>query len=208
MIFSQTVPTKGNLINLKQQLVLASQGHELLEKKRNIIMRELVELIESAKQIQEEILKVFEQAYESLQLANLDLGIENVEEYADGVPEYDALRIRFRSVMGVEVPEIYKEDVPWEIPYEIYRTDAALDKAYLSFRKVLELIVEAAMIENKVYKLAYEVNKTKKRVSSLENIVIPQLKESIKFIQDTLEEFEREEFFKLKRMKQTTNRWE
>ncbi|HEW92514.1 MAG TPA: V-type ATP synthase subunit D [Thermotogaceae bacterium] len=208
MIFSQTVPTKGNLINLKQQLVLASQGHELLEKKRNIIMRELVELIESAKQIQEEILKVFEQAYESLQLANLDLGIENVEEYADGVPEYDALRIRFRSVMGVEVPEIYKEDVPWEIPYEIYRTDAALDKAYLSFRRVLELIVEAAMIENKVYKLAYEVNKTKKRVSSLENIVIPQLKESIKFIQDTLEEFEREEFFKLKRMKQTTNRWE
>lgn len=206
MIFSQTVPTKGNLINLKQQLILASQGHDLLEKKRNIIMRELVELIESARQIQEEILRVFEQAYESLQLANLDLGIENVEEYADGVPEYDALRIRFRSVMGVEVPEIYKENLPLEIPYEIYRTDAALDKAYLSFRKVLELIVEAAMIENKVYKLAYEVNKTKKRVSALENIVIPQLRESIKFIQDTLEEFEREEFFKLKRMKQATSR--
>ncbi|SHE66156.1 V/A-type H+-transporting ATPase subunit D [Marinitoga hydrogenitolerans DSM 16785] len=201
MIFNQTIPTKGNLINLKQQFVLAKQGHDLLEKKRNIIMKELIDLIDQARDIQEKILKIFEKAYESLQLANLDLGIENVEEYANGVPEYDNLNIRFRSVMGVEVPEFYREKQTIEIPYEIYRTNAALDQAYISFKTVLELITEASIIENKVYKLAYEVKKTKKRVSSLENIVIPQLKESIKFIQDTLEEFEREEFFKLKKLK-------
>ncbi|AEX85001.1 ATP synthase subunit D [Marinitoga sp. 1135] len=201
MIFNQTIPTKGNLINLKQQYKLAKQGHDLLEKKRNIIMKELVDLIEQAQEIQERILKIFEIAYESLQLANLDLGIENVEQYAKGVPEFDGMKIRFRSIMGVEVPEIYKNEKKTEIPYEIYRTDAALDKAYISFKQVLELITEAAMIENKVYKLAYEVKKTKKRVSALENVVIPQLQSSIKFIQDTLEEFEREEFFKLKKLK-------
>ncbi|KLO22233.1 MULTISPECIES: V-type ATP synthase subunit D [unclassified Marinitoga] len=201
MIFNQTIPTKGNLINLKQQIILAKQGHDLLEKKRNIIMKELVDLIDQAKSVQDRILKIFNKAYESLQLANLDLGIENVEEYANGVLEYDDLKIRFRSIMGVEVPEIYKEEQKIDIPYEIYRTDAALDQAYISFKTVLGLIIEASMIENKVYKLAHEVKKTKKRVSALENIVIPQLQSSIKFIQDTLEEFEREEFFKLKKLK-------
>lgn len=202
MIFDQTVPTKGNLINLKQQYQFSQQGHDLLERKRNIIMKELVDLIEQAKEIQERISTIFAKAYEALQLANLDLGIENVEEYADGVPEYEDLKIRFRSVMGVEVPEILREEKPKiEIPYEIYRTDAALDEAYISFKTVLSLIIEAAMIENKVYKLAYEAQKTKKRVSALENIVIPQLKQSIKFIQDTLEELDREEFFKLKMIK-------
>ncbi|KLO23793.1 V-type ATP synthase subunit D [Marinitoga sp. 1197] len=201
MIFNQTIPTKGNLINLKQQIILAKQGHDLLEKKRNIIMKELVDLIDQAKSVQDRILKIFNRAYESLQLANLDLGIENVEEYANGVLEYDNLKIRFRSIMGVEVPEIYKEEQKIDIPYEIYRTDAALDQAYIYFKTVLELIIEASMIENKVYKLAHEVKKTKKRVSALENIVIPQLQSSIKFIQDTLEEFEREEFFKLKKLK-------
>lgn len=202
MIFKQTIPTKGNLINLKQQFKLSQQGHDLLERKRNIIMQELVDLIEQAKDIQEKILVIFSNAYEALQLSNLDLGIESVEEFAYGVPEYLDLKIRLRSVMGVEVPEIYNEEKQKiEIPYEIYRTDAALDEAYISFKTVLDLITEASMIEDKVYKLAYEVRKTKKRVSSLENIVIPQLKDSIKFIQDTLEEFEREEFFKLKKLK-------
>ncbi|MDY6896063.1 MAG: V-type ATP synthase subunit D, partial [Thermotogota bacterium] len=181
---------------------LSQEGHDLLEKKRNIIMKELVDLIEQAKEVQEKILTTLAKAYESLQLANLDLGIENIEEYANGIPEYDELKIRFKSVMGVEVPELFRQEKPKvEIPYEIYRTDAALDEAYISFETALELITEASMIENKVYKLAYEVQKTKKRVSALENIVIPKMKESIKFIQDTLEETEREEFFKLKKLK-------
>jgi len=202
MIFDQTIPTKGNLIALKQQYQLSQEGHDLLEKKRNIIMKELVDLIEQAKEVQEKILTTLAKAYESLQLANLDLGIENIEEYANGIPEYDELKIRFKSVMGVEVPELFRQEKPKvEIPYEIYRTDAALDEAYISFETALELITEASMIENKVYKLAYEVQKTKKRVSALENIVIPKMKESIKFIQDTLEETEREEFFKLKKLK-------
>ena len=201
MIFNETIPTKGNLINLKKQLLLATEGHDLLEKKRNIILKELVNLIDQAKELQEKIFEIFERAYMSLQMASIDLGIETIEEYAQGIPEYTAFKIRFRSIMGVEIPEIYKEDFKPTIPYEIYRTSPALDEAYLAFKYVLELITSVATIENSVYKLAYEAKKTSKRVSALENIVIPQLKDAIKFIQDTLEEFEREEFFKLKKLK-------
>lgn len=204
MIFNETIPTKGNLINLKKQLTLASEGHDLLEKKRNIILKELVNLIDQAKELQDKIFTVFEKAYKSLQMASIDLGIETIEEYAQGISEYDAFKIRFKSIMGVEIPEMYKDDSKLSIPYEIYRTSPALDEAYLSFKHVLDLITTVATIENSVYKLAYEAKKTSKRVSALENIVIPQLKESIKFIQDTLEEFEREEFFKLKKLKKTS----
>ncbi|KHC92351.1 V-type ATPase subunit D [Thermotoga sp. Mc24] len=195
-------PTRGNLIALKERLSLALQGYDLLERKRTVIMRELVSLIEEARKLQEELLKVFEKAYRSLQRANLDLGIESVEEYASGISEFSALKIVFRSVMGVEVPEMEIEGFDTEIPYEIYSTNAALDQAYLAFRKALELVAKVAVIENKVYRLAYEAKKVKKRVNALENVVIPQLKETIKYIQDTLEEQEREEFFKIERLKE------
>ena len=199
-------PTRGNLIALKQQLRLAIQGYDLLERKRTVIMRELVGLIEEAKKLQEELLSTFEEAYRSLQKANLDLGIESVEEYASGIPEFKAMKIIFSSVMGVEVPEIQIERFETEIPYEIYSTNAALDQAYLVFRKALELVARVAVIENKVYRLAHEAKKTKKRVNALENLIIPRLKETIKYIQDTLEELEREELFRLKRLKEKVAR--
>ena len=196
------VPTKGNLIRLKEQLKLAVSGHSLLEKKRNVLMKELLSIVSDARKLQEEILRVFEEAYKSLQLANLDLGMEYMDEVSRAVPEYNGLKIRLRSVMGVEVPEVVAEEFPMEIPYGIYRSNSALDKTYLSFVKVLKLITKAVWIENTAYKLAYEVRKTKKRVNALENVVIPQLKSNIKYIQDTLEEMEREELVKIKRIKE------
>ena len=181
---------------------LARGGHSLLERKRNVLLRELMTLVDKARELQDDILEEFERAYKSLQLANLDLGMEYMDEVGRAVPEYDGLSIRMRSVMGVEVPEITARPFPREIPYGIYRSNSALDKAYLSFVRVLELITEVVWIENTAYRLAYEVRKTKKRVNALENIVIPRLESMIKFIQDVLEEMEREEFVKVKKMKE------
>ena len=199
---NKVVPTKGNLIRLKDQLRLSESGHSLLEKKRNVLMKELLSIVDEAKELQNEILEVFEQAYKSLQLANLDLGMEYMDEISRAVPEYNGLSIRMKSVMGVEVPEVRAQDFPKDIPYGIYRSNSALDKTYLSFVNVLKLITKAVWVENTAYRLAYEVRKTRKRVNALENVVIPQLKESIKFIQDVLEELEREELVKIKKAKQ------
>ncbi len=199
---NKVVPTKGNLIRLKDQLRLSESGHSLLEKKRNVLMKELLSIVDEARKLQDEILDVFEKAYKSLQLANLDLGMEYMDEISRAVPEYDGLSIRMRSVMGVEVPEVIAQEFPKDIPYGIYRSNSALDKTYLSFVNVLKLITRAVWIENTAYRLAYEVRKTRKRVNALENVVIPQLKENIKFIQDVLEELEREELVKIKKAKQ------
>ncbi len=199
---NKVVPTKGNLIRLKDQLRLSESGHSLLEKKRNVLMKELLSIVDEARELQNEILEVFEKAYKSLQLANLDLGMEYMDEISRAVPEYNGLSIRMKSVMGVEVPEVRAQDFPKDIPYGIYRSNSALDKTYLSFVNVLKLITKAVWVENTAYRLAYEVRKTRKRVNALENVVIPQLKENIKFIQDVLEELEREELVKIKKAKQ------
>ena len=198
----RAVPTKGNLLRLKERLKLAESGHTLLEKKRNVLMREMLSLIDEARDLQEKILDVFEKAYKSLQMTNLDLGMEYVDEIGRAVPEYKDLDVRLRSVMGVEVPEVRMKWELKEIPYGIYRSNSALDATYLSFIKVLQLIAKVAWIENTVYRLAYEIKKTRKRVNALENVVIPQLRSQIKYIQDVLEEVEREEFVRVKKMKE------
>jgi len=203
MIFKESVPTKGNLINLKEQYSLAKEGYELLQRKRNILLHELINLIERASIIQQQILLIFSQAYDALQNAALDIGMEFIDEISHSVTVENSIDIRFRSVMGIEVPEVYamvKNKEP-QMPYGIYRTNSSLDRAYIGFTKALELATNAAMIENAVYRLAYEAKRTRKRVSSLENIVIPSLEEGIKDIQTALEEIEREEFFKLKKLK-------
>ena len=198
----RAVPTKGNLLRLKERLKLAESGHTLLEKKRNVLMREMLSLIDEARDLQEKILEVFERAYKSLQMTNLDLGMEYVDEIGRAVPEYKDLDVRLRSVMGVEVPEVRMKWELKEIPYGIYRSNSALDATYLSFIKVLQMIAKAAWIENTVYRLAYEIKKTRKRVNALENVVIPQLRSQIKYIQDVLEEVEREEFIRVKKIKE------
>jgi V/A-type H+-transporting ATPase subunit D len=203
MIFKESVPTKGNLINLKEQYSLAKEGYELLQRKRNILLHELINLIERASIIQQQILLIFSQAYDALQNAALDIGMEFIDEISHSVTIENSIDIRFRSVMGIEVPEVYAmvKNKEVQMPYGIYRTNSSLDRAYIGFTKALELATNAAMIENAVYRLAYEAKRTQKRVSSLENIVIPSLEEGIKDIQTALEEIEREEFFKLKKLK-------
>ena len=97
-------PTKGNLIKAKNSLALARQGYELMDKKRNILIRELMDLIDKAEAIQSEIMNVYTVAYRSLEQANIELGIRNVEAFSEAVPVEDDIHIKTRSIMGVEIP--------------------------------------------------------------------------------------------------------
>ena len=97
-------PTKGNLILAKNSLALAKQGYELMDKKRNILIRELMELIDKASSIQKEIDTTFTAAYDALQRANIENGILTVQEIAATIPIEDGIRIKTRSIMGTEIP--------------------------------------------------------------------------------------------------------
>lgn len=192
--------TKGNLISTQRSLALAKTGYELMDKKRNILIREMKLLVDKATSIQSEIDKVFSEAYASLIEANLSSGV--IQSIAEAVPVENGVRIRTKSVMGVEVPLVTLEEKREEtVPYGLMETDAALDNAYSKFERVKELCVTLSEIENSVYRLAIAIKKTQRRANSLKNIVIPRQEAMVKFIVNTLEEKEREEFSRMKIIK-------
>ena len=194
-------PTKGNLMIAKNSLVLAKQGYELMDKKRNILIRELMDLIKEAKGIQSEIDQTFTDAYVSLQMANIELGISYVQEIADTIPIEDSIRIKTRSIMGTEIPLVeYNKQA--ELPsYAFYNTTESLDEAKNSFDKVKELTIRLSMVENSAYRLAADIKRTQKRANALKNITIPTYTELVNHITNVLEEKEREEFSRLKVIK-------
>lgn len=196
-----TVPTKGNLMTAKSSLALARQGYELMDKKRNILIREIMDLNDKAKDIQSEIDETFTKAYAALEKANIELGIKNVETVAFNVSPENDIRIRTRSIMGTEIPLVkHREEVRNPV-YSFYGTTESLDQAKACFEKVKELTIRLSMIENSAYRLAYNIKKTQKRANALQNITIPSYETLVKNIDNALEEKEREEFTRLKVIK-------
>ncbi|MBE6903361.1 MAG: V-type ATP synthase subunit D [Ruminococcaceae bacterium] len=193
------VPTKGNLLSAKKSYKLALLGYELMDKKKNILVREMMGLLDRASEIQKKINETFLNAYKALQTANISHGI--CEKIAYTTAEEKDLNLKFRSVMGVELPMVELERKRIELPYGLASTDAMTDDAYCSFIEVKYLCADLAQVENSVYRLAMAIKKTQKRANALKNIIIPKYEYTIKYITDSLEEKEREEFTRLKVIK-------
>ena len=198
----RTFPTKGNLILAKNSLALANQGYELMDKKRNILIRELMELIDQAKDIQEQIDSTFTHAYKCLQHANIEHGISLVSQLAYTVPIEDSIKIKSRSIMGTEIPLVDYTPDENQPTYSFSTTDESIDRAREAFRKVKELTIKLSMIENAAYRLSPNIKKTQKRANALKNITIPTYTTLVSSISNALEEKEREEFTRLKVIKQ------
>ncbi len=196
-----TFPTKGNLILAKNSLALAVQGYGLMDKKRSILLRELMALIDQAKDIQAEIDTTFTEAYKALQRANIELGIHYVQEISASVPVENGIRIKSRSIMGTEIPLVQHEPAPLSLTYAYYSTRESLDEARAKFEKVKELTIKLSMVENSAYRLASNIKKTQKRANALKNITIPMYQTLARDITNALEEKEREEFTRLKVIK-------
>lgn len=196
----QIFPTKGNLIKTKRQLAQAVMGYELMDRKRNILVREMVTLVDEAKELRASIESTYSEAYKSLERANTATGF--AFELAQTIPVENSLKLSVRSVMGVELPKIVSEIKPPADPaYPMHLTNAAFDDAYMSFNKVKVFTVRLAEVENDIYRLANGIIKTQKRANALKNIIIPKFKEQVKFISNALEEKEREEFSRQKVIK-------
>ena len=194
-------PTKGNLMLAKNSLALAHQGYDLMEKKRNILLKELMSLIDEAKDIQKEIDLTFTKAYACLQRANIEQGISKVQEIAFTVPIEDSIRIQVRSIMGTEIPHVKYDEKQNNLTYSFGNTHESVDMAREAFRQVKELTIKLAEVENSAYRLANNIKKTQKRANALKNITIPMYDRLVKNINNALEEKEREEFTRLKVIK-------
>lgn len=196
----QVFPTKGNLIKTRRQLFQAMIGYELMDRKRNILIREMVSLVDEAKELRSGIDTTYSEAYRALETANVTLGL--LGNLAQMFPVENSLGLSVRSVMGVELPKLTADINPVTKPvYPMGLTNSAFDYAYICFNRVKELTVRLAEVENSIYRLAAAIKKTQKRANALKNIMIPRFKAQVKFITNALDEKEREEFSRQKVIK-------
>ena len=195
----QVFATKGNLLQTKKSLDLAKMGFELMDRKRNVLIREMMMLVDKVKLLREEITDAYAKGYYYLQQANISTGV--ISNIASQVNVDNNVKITYRSVMGVEVPSVIYEPGDNTIEYGLEETNSRVDEAYLQFQKVKELTMILAEVDNSVYRLANAIRKTQKRANALKNIVIPNFEYTVKFISEALEEVEREEFSRQKVIK-------
>ena len=197
----RTFPTKGNLMLAKNSLALAQQGYDLMDKNRNIPIRELMDLIDEARDIQDEIDSTFTYAYQCLQRANIEHGINLVSQLAYTVPIENSIVIQTRSIMGTEIPHVKYTPANVMPTYSFSTTRESIDLATKAFQKVKDLTVKLSTVENAAYRLATNIKKTQKRANALQNITIPMYTNLVYTISNALEEKEREEFTRLKVIK-------
>ncbi|MDR2530140.1 MAG: V-type ATP synthase subunit D [Oscillospiraceae bacterium] len=195
----QLFATKGNLIAAKKSLELSSTGYDLLDRKRSILIREMMDLLNRSKGLRAQIDETYTQAYAALRRANTTLGA--VGAISRTTPPDTVVELRYRSVMGVDLPVCDYAEPHRRMAYGIHGSDSQLDNAYHRFCDVKRMTVMLAEIENSAFRLARAIIKTQRRANALKNVSIPKLERTIKTITEVLEEKDREEFSRLKVIK-------
>lgn len=200
-MYQNIAPTKSSLLRARAVLSFSLKGFELLDKKRNVLIQEMMGLTGRAKSIQQRISTLVMEAYQALQYAEVTMGSSAVAEIAVSIPKEKSYKILLRSVMGVEIPTVSYQETPLEASFGFFRTNPALDLAVVRYRELKYLMYELAEIDTSIYKLVIEIKKTQKRANALDKIQIPRYKGIVKYISEVLEEKEREDFFRLKKVK-------
>ncbi len=198
----KVAPTRSNLLKTKYALALAQDGHDLLEQKREVLFIELMQIIHRLRDLEEEMAKRSALAFSALESAILSMGQEAVEWSALSVLGERTVDIIHRSVMGVPVVninEIEESFIGFQASME--GTGSALDETRKRFEDLIDIICVWSEVEISVWRLANEIKKTQRRVNALENIFIPEYKQTVKAIDEVLEEGDREEFIRKKKVK-------
>lgn len=199
-------PTRMELLKLKDRVNLATKGHKLLKEKRDALIMEFFSILERAKGVREKMEDKLGQSFKDLQIAEATMGDFAVKKAALSVQESLDIEVDTRSVMGVTVPVIEYQNIKktmLERGYGLVDTSSKLDETSKGFEEVIELILELSEVEMTVKLLAGEIESTKRRVNALEHIIIPRLDATVKYIEMRLEEMERENFVRLKIIKQS-----
>jgi V/A-type H+-transporting ATPase subunit D len=197
-------PTRSELINLKRKIQLSERGYKILKMKRDGLIMEFFKILGNAKDTRGELLRRYERSVEMMALANTVEGAIGVKSAAFSVKEVPTITLKSKNIMGVVVPQINSSKVKKSLVdrgYGVLGTSPVIDDTASSFEELGESSIESAEIETTMKRLLDEIEKTKRRVNALEFKVIPELTEARDFIKMRLDEMEREELFRMKRIK-------
>lgn len=196
------LPTKNNLIKLQSFIKQSKQGHKLLEQKKLILTRELDKYKQKERQLKETGKNILEEAEDSLKLSNVDIGIESMIDLANTIKEdEDIIDIKYKTIMGVEIPSIISQEEEITPVYGLYNTTSNVDETIIKYNKVKKYIIELAEIENIIFRLEKSIEKVQRRANALKEVIIPRDEKIAKKIEDILDETDMEEFSRMKMIK-------
>ncbi|MDF2869931.1 MAG: ntpD [Anaerocolumna sp.] len=196
-------PNRMELAELKSKLTTAKQGHELLKGKQDELVHRFIELLNESRRLRTRLTKQFTGLYQDFSLVGAEISPEFLEEALMASGSSAALKTSEKSIMGVRVPAfdytLAKEDINY--PYSFSYTSSELDVSLRKCHSMMEEIIKLAELEKACELLANEIEKIRRRVNALEFMTIPQLKESIRYIQMKLDENERGNLVRLIKVK-------
>lgn len=198
-------PTRSELLYRRQQIRLAEQGMDLLKKKRDALLREFLPIIDETMKLSIQLERATMDAQATLALAQSIEGRDVLQSVSFATKGEVQVDISGTHVMGVPIPVIRKAATPIKTElkrgYAITGVSSRVDQTASKFEEIVDLMIQSADIETRLRRLGEELQKTNRRVNALENVVVPELKEQVKFIFSALDERAREDHYRLKKVK-------
>ncbi|MFB6203025.1 MAG: V-type ATP synthase subunit D [Candidatus Nanohaloarchaea archaeon] len=198
-------PTRSEELRLKERIELAENGHEILEKKRDGLIHEFMEVVDDARESNEELADLFTEAQRKLNKALVFDGEATIRSNAMTIQSEPKITATTQNIMGVVVPEIESEEIRRDVmdrEYGLTSTTSRIDSTADRYEELLEKIIDAAETQTKILKLLDEIEKTKRRVNALEHKTIPEMEDALDYVSQTLQENSREETFRMKKIKE------
>jgi V/A-type H+-transporting ATPase subunit D len=195
--------TKIELIKIRRSMQVSKMVHKILDDKREVLLKKIDEMIEEANKARGDIWSPLGEIYTSVYNAYMTLGTSTLEAVSDSTPSVMEVDVNVRRIVDVKIPtlQVNTKEASQHLSYGFIETNASVDKAARVIKNILPKVCKAAEFENAIYSLAKELERTQKLINALEYVIIPQYQDAIAFIRATLEEREREEFVRLKKVK-------
>ncbi|ELZ58293.1 MULTISPECIES: V-type ATP synthase subunit D [unclassified Haloferax] len=197
-------PTRKNLMAIEDRIELSERGHDTLEQKRDGLIMEFMDILDQAQDVRANLNQDYERAQNKINMARAMEGDVAVRGAASALKEYPEITTQSKNIMGVVVPQIESSRVKKSLDqrgYGLLGSSARIDEAADAYEELLESIILAAEVETAMKKMLEEIETTKRRVNALEFKLLPELYENQEYIEQKLEEQEREEIFRLKKIK-------
>ncbi|MDD1666361.1 MAG: V-type ATP synthase subunit D [Methanomicrobiales archaeon] len=205
----QANPTRMELIRKNAQIRLAEQGRDLLREKMDALIQEFFRIMDTVSRSRDDLEAMADVSQQALLTALATDDPVTVKSASFATKRGLTLDIKGKNIMGVPVPVIEKKRISksvFERGYSIISTSGRIDEAAEKFEGELDLVIGLAESETALKRLGGEIQMTRRRVNALEQVLIPQLKSQAKYIENTIDEREREDLFRLKKVKKIIDR--
>jgi len=199
----RVVATKIELIKIRRSMQISKMVHKILDDKREVLLKKIDEMIDEANKARGDIWDPLDEIYKAIFHAYLSLGTSTIQSLSSSTPPSINVDVHIKRIVDVKIPALEiasKKDVQ-DLTYGFADTNSSVDQATKLIKNILPGICKAAEYENAIFSLAKELEKTQKLINALEYVIIPQYQDALSFIKSTLEEREREEFVRLKKVK-------